>query len=182
MPGKPGIPGIPIPPAILPIRSRSSSLLREIASLTAVITRSWSISTSSGSTADGSISTLRTSWAPVITSRTAPPPAVASRVVSASSCCACAICACICCAILAIWPMFTKAGPRCGWEGERRASTHLGCVDELAAGDLEYALEEGLRLRIVGCRADRLLNGERLELEVVGDAFDGERSAERLGE
>ena len=61
-------------------------------------------------------------------------------------------------------------------------SAHLGCVDELAAGDLEYALEEGLRLRIVGCRTDRLLDGERLELEVAGDAFDGERPAEHLGE
>ena len=108
------MPGRPMPPAMRAIRSRSSSLLRAMASLTAAMTRSWSISTSSGSTALGSISTVRTSPAPVITTRTAPPPAVASSVVSFSSSWACAIWVCICCAILAIWPMFTACVHRYG--------------------------------------------------------------------
>jgi hypothetical protein len=53
--------------------------------LTAATTRSWSISTSDGSTADGSIVIDTTSCLPVTVADTTPPPAEPSTVAVSSS-------------------------------------------------------------------------------------------------
>src|SRR2546425_2679406 len=88
-------PGMSRPPVRPPRRCAASSLLLRVASAIAARTRSCSISTSSAFTTPGSIRTLFTSWAPVITTATAPPPAVPSTVATASSACACCMRACI---------------------------------------------------------------------------------------
>ena len=96
------MPGRPMPPAMPAMRSRSSSLLRAMASLMAVMTRSWSISTSAGSTAAGSISTLAhlLGAGDDDAHGTATGGGLERRLLSSS--CACAIWVCICCAIFAI--------------------------------------------------------------------------------
>ena len=63
----------------------ASSWAARIASLTAAWTRSWSISTSSGSTASGSMRSSRSCRSPLILTVTMPPPALASTVSFASS-------------------------------------------------------------------------------------------------
>src|SRR5829696_3613805 len=74
-----------------PIAFCWSSSAERSASLSAAVTMSWSISTSSGSTASGSIWSVCTRMSPEMTTLTMPPPAVASTVsdlsFSCASCC-----------------------------------------------------------------------------------------------
>ncbi len=76
------------------------------ASLNAARIRSWSVSTSSGSTASFEMRMSFMSCVPVRTMTTAPPPAVPSTVASASSAWAFAMLACISFAMRARSPMF----------------------------------------------------------------------------
>src|SRR5207249_1058230 len=72
------IPGSFIPPVRPPIFSCTASSTLRAASLTAAVTRSWSISTSSLLTTSGSIFRLLRFFCPSITTFTMPPPEVAS--------------------------------------------------------------------------------------------------------
>ena len=91
------MPGSLTPPVILPISSSLTRSTSFIASLTAATIRSCSISTSSGSTACGSRVIDCSSFLPVTTTLTTPPPAVPVNVRACSSSCACCIWACIFC-------------------------------------------------------------------------------------
>src|SRR3954451_7344977 len=82
-PGRPRPP--PKPPVNGPIRSCASSPAARAASRTAATTRSWSVSTSSGSTAFGSMVSDTSSAEPVMVAVTSPPPALPVTSVSASS-------------------------------------------------------------------------------------------------
>ena len=77
-PGPQKRPGIFMPPVRPPIFSWTASSTLRAASFTAAVTRSWSISTSSLLTTSGSIFRLLTFFWPSITTRTMPPPEVAS--------------------------------------------------------------------------------------------------------
>src|SRR5262249_43018503 len=90
----------------------ASSWLFCSASLNAATMRSWSISTSSGFTTEASSVTDFTRCWPVMTTLTAPPPAVASTVCSPSSFWILSICACICCRSLGL-PILGVRPP--GW-------------------------------------------------------------------
>src|SRR5450759_4559812 len=107
------MPGRRSPTVAEPIfASRSSSAARR-ATLMAATMRSCNISTSAGSTADGSMVTLTSFWSPVATAFTTPPPADPSTVASASSCLTRSIDCCICIAIrcrLAM-PMLSPPAP-----------------------------------------------------------------------
>ena len=77
------------------MRSSFSWEAARSASLTAAVTRSPSISASSGSMTSGLISTDLTSILPVTTAFTASPPAVAVYSFSSSSAVTASICSCI---------------------------------------------------------------------------------------
>ena len=96
-----------MPPA--PVALLCSSIAWRSASLTAARTMSWSISTSSGSTASGSIASDLSSMSPVITTLTMPPPADASIRSSLSFSCAAIMSSCIFCAC---WSRAPRLG---GW-------------------------------------------------------------------
>src|SRR6188472_2559398 len=78
--------------------------------------------------------------------------------------------------------MFTPVSPLWGSVSSGARSAYFGGVDQLAAGDLEDSIEERLRLGIRAAVADRLLHGERLELEVGRHALDREGATEHLGQ
>ena len=78
-------PGCLRPPVTAAIFCSASSRDARRASLTAATTRSWSISTSAGSTADGSIVMLTSSCLPVTVALTTPPPAEPSTCAASSS-------------------------------------------------------------------------------------------------
>src|SRR5918994_523844 len=86
-----------------PRRSAAKSLALRRPSLTAAVTRSPSISTSSGSSASGSIETDSTVWSPLTLAVTTPPPAVPSTTSSASWAWVSSISRCIFCSCLSIW-------------------------------------------------------------------------------
>src|SRR5215211_3497121 len=96
-PSPPRPPGPARPPAAAFILEAASSCAARTASFTAACTMSWSSSTSSGSTAPGSILISCSSSSPVILTVTMPPPAEASTVSCFSCSCAFSISACICC-------------------------------------------------------------------------------------
>src|SRR5215210_5774897 len=96
-PRPPRPPWPPRPPVAAPIFEAASSWAARTASLTAACTMSWSSSTSSGSTAPGSILISCSSSSPVIFTVTMPPPAEASTISCFSCSCAFSISACICC-------------------------------------------------------------------------------------
>ena len=81
-----------------------------MASFTAATIMSWSISTSSGSTASGSMVRFFSSCLPFTVADTTPPPALASYSFSCSSCCIRIISCCIFWACLSIF-MFTPPIP-----------------------------------------------------------------------
>src|SRR5690606_33811016 len=93
------------PPVSPPSWSPAASAAVFIAWFTAATIRSWSISTSSGSTTDGSIVTSSSSCAPDTTAVTTPPPADPSNRRAASSSCAAASCSCIFWACFISWRM-----------------------------------------------------------------------------
>ena len=99
------------PPVTPPIFDSARSCAARIPSLTAASTMSWSISTSSGSIASGSIVSSSSRRSPLILTLTMPPPALASTISSLSFSCASAMSACICwtCFIIAFRSM--PAGP-----------------------------------------------------------------------
>src|SRR5438270_8825943 len=105
MPRPPRPPPPPRPPVAAPIFEAASSWAERSASFVAARTRSWSISTSSGSTAAASIFTSRTSRSPVTLTLTIPPPALASTTSFLSCSWAFIISACICCTWRSIWFM-----------------------------------------------------------------------------
>src|SRR5262249_52008076 len=84
-----GIPGslMPRPPVSLPISSAVIFCAARMPSFTAATTRSCSISRSRPSSSDGSMRTWTTSSLPFTVAVTIPPPALASTVRPASSCC-----------------------------------------------------------------------------------------------
>src|SRR4029453_4883852 len=86
-----------------PSRSAARSLALRRPSLTAAVPRSPSISTSSGSSASGSIETDSTVWSPLTLAVTTPPPAVPSTTSSASWAWVFSISRCIFCSCLSIW-------------------------------------------------------------------------------
>src|SRR5206468_1250488 len=107
MPGRPspprGPPGPPRPPVMPPILLAASCWAWSTAWLTAATTMSWRSSTSSGSTAAGSMRTSLTTRSPVTLTVTIPPPADASTSSSLScswaaimSCCIFWTCLSIC--------------------------------------------------------------------------------------
>src|SRR5689334_14449980 len=136
------------------------------ASFAAAMTRSASISGSSGSIAFGSIRSSLISPPAVATTVTMPPPAVASAVSFAASSCISFIWACICwaCCISALMSKLMPA-PRGG-----RSFVHLPCV-EGALHQLQHVLLAGRS--VVSRLAVRLL----AELE-----RDGELAARHLVE
>src|SRR5690242_20472113 len=80
---------------MLPILSAASSCAARMPSLTAASTMSWSSSTSSGSTASGSIVIDLTTRSPVTWTLTIPPPAEASTTSSLSDSWAAIMSSCI---------------------------------------------------------------------------------------
>ena len=88
-----------------PIFVAASSWAERIASLTAAWTMSCSMSTSSGSTASGSIVSSLSSRSPLILTVTMPPPALASTTSFVSSSWALAMSACIFWTCFIIWLM-----------------------------------------------------------------------------
>src|SRR5450759_3547623 len=99
-----------MPPVMRAILLAASSWAMRRASLKAASTISWSMSTSSGSTAWGSMTTLLTSSVPLMVTLTAPPPAEASTNSLASSSWARAMSACILWTRLSIcWGFATTA-------------------------------------------------------------------------
>ena len=84
-----------MPPVTELMRWLLSSWMPRSASLTAAHTMSCSISTSSGSTAAGSISMLSIVWSPSAVTLTMPPPDVPVNDISLISSCAFASSACI---------------------------------------------------------------------------------------
>src|SRR5215831_14428966 len=97
------IPGILSPPIMPPIVFDISSSALRCASLTAARIRSCNISTSSFETTSGSILIDCSCFAPLTTTVTMPPPAVASTRISAICFCRRS---CICCACFIICWMF----------------------------------------------------------------------------
>src|SRR6266536_2474808 len=89
----------------------ASSTCRD-ASRRAASTRSWSVSTSPGSTAERSIVTESTSFSPDISIRTSPPPAEPSRRIAFSSACTLPCIAWACCIIFSMFMARSKEGPR----------------------------------------------------------------------
>src|SRR5207245_8180778 len=112
--------------------------LWRVASATAARMRSCSISTSAAFTTPGSIRTLFTSWAPVITTATAPPPAVPSTVATASSACACCMRACISRASRWMSPRFFAGSPY--------LQDAVGAAEDLVRRAQHRILGRGLRL------------------------------------
>src|SRR5699024_3937986 len=70
----------------------------------------WSISTSSGSTASGSMERRKSSCLPLTAAVTMPPPAVASYSLLSISCCILSISCCIFCACLIIFMFMPPMG------------------------------------------------------------------------
>src|SRR3954454_18991262 len=167
------IPGRRRPPVTAAIFCSASSLDERSASLTAATTRSWSISTSSGSTAEGSIVTLTSSCLPVTVTLTTPPPAVPStRVVSSSpwirsiSCCIC--CAMRCRLAIPIGSLLLSVRPGQSAGTGRRLQPASAELADLA--DIRQLIGEDpacLRHEVAGCC--------RSDLDVRDDAADGDR-------
>src|SRR6266550_1479405 len=93
------IPGRRRPPVTAAIFSSATLRDERRASFTAATMRSWSMSTSDGSTAEGSIVTETSSCLPVTTALTTPPPALPSTVMVSSSVWIRSMSCCICWAI-----------------------------------------------------------------------------------
>src|SRR5262245_31753491 len=176
------MPGMRRPPVTAAIFS--SATLRELprASLIAATIRSWSMSTSEGSTADGSMVTETSSCFPVTTALTTPPPAEPSIVIASSSPWMRSISCCICWAIrcrlpipmvvclLVSWSSRPESGGLAGRALVGSGSAHLADVDEIV-------LEDPLRFRedpsglVVRRR-------RRNDVDVRRDAADADRAAE----
>src|SRR3954471_21235194 len=94
--------GRPMPPSMPPIFCLISASTFLNASLQAARIMSWSISTSPATS--GSILTARRFFCPSIWTDTMPPPAVASTLISAISCCIFSCMRCACCIICCMLP------------------------------------------------------------------------------
>src|SRR3954451_24540570 len=159
------------------------------ASLTAATIRSWSISTSDGSTTDGSIETETSSCLPVTTALTTPPPADPSTWASRSSpsmrCISCCICWAIRCrlpipmvrtscrrrAVRLVWRNAAAVAHIVGRVMSERdvGSRHLAHVDEVLREDPPRLADQ------VGGLADQ---NRGTVLEVRRDAPNVHRPAE----
>src|SRR5450830_1465182 len=188
------MPGRRSPPVAAPIFASPSSRAARRASLMAATMRSCNISTSAGSTADGSMVTLTSFWSPVATAFTTPPPADPSTVAAASSCLTRSIDCCICIAIrcrlampmlsppaplsagglrrlLEVWPKPRSAArPKDGRPNRRLGDAsrlaHVSDVNDVIAVD---AAELGQEPRAIG-----VLRQSR-ELDICGHAADRNR-------
>src|SRR5262249_5994902 len=137
-------PGIFNPPVREATFSWTCSSTLRAASLTAAITRSWSISTSSLLTTSGSSFRLLSCFWPSISTLTMPPPAAASTTRAAISCCIFSCCCWIC--FRSFWGLpkgFTGVslfGPALA------ARLRLADVHDLAVEEVEGLLDRGLAL------------------------------------
>src|SRR3954462_12336024 len=153
------------PPSLL---CWSSSALR-IASLTAATTRSWSISTSSGSTASGSITRLSMRMSPVMTILTVPPPVLASTFSDLSASWASCCLASMACASASIFWRLGGCGMSGLLLGVRRKLLRVELVLESLYQIVVGKCRDGHDGRDLGCGAQVIGEPQR----GAGDRADG---------